>query len=183
MFSALLNAVVLATTLACQQGERRESPGEVAAALPARPTPIPTPDADVRAAQVELAEDRAESRLRDGLAALDGVLSVHEHLGLDNGNEAPFLAQRRVSGEGVGVASRQAGVGRPGPMVMTARHLANRAPRSRYSARRSRSPSSPSVMSSPEVPARGVVPLSTLMPGRIPCPDKTCPSGVPSSAA
>ncbi|HEY8174829.1 MAG TPA: transglycosylase SLT domain-containing protein [Gemmatimonadaceae bacterium] len=59
MFGALLHTVVLATTLACQQGERRESPGEVAATLPARPTPVPTPDADVRAAQIELAEGRA----------------------------------------------------------------------------------------------------------------------------
>jgi len=53
-------------------------------------------------------------------------------------------------------------------MVITARHLANLAPRRAYSFRRSRRPSRPSVTSSPGKPASGTVPLSTLMPGRMP---------------
>lgn len=59
MITGLLHAMLLAATLSCQQGERRESHGEVAATLPTRPTPVPTPDRDVRAAQIELAEGRA----------------------------------------------------------------------------------------------------------------------------
>lgn len=59
MLNGLLPAIVLASTMACQQGDRRDSPGEVSATLPLRPAPIPTPDVDVRAAQVELAEGRA----------------------------------------------------------------------------------------------------------------------------
>src|SRR5947209_6103988 len=59
-------------------------------------------------------------------------------------------------------------LGMPGPMVKTVRHLAKRAPRVRYSARRSRRPSRPSVICSPGKPARATVPLSTLMPGKIP---------------
>lgn len=55
----VLHALLLASTIACQQGERREARGEVAVMLPLRPTPIPTPDTDVRSAQVELAEGRA----------------------------------------------------------------------------------------------------------------------------
>jgi hypothetical protein len=53
-------------------------------------------------------------------------------------------------------------------MTMTARHLANLAPSSAYSASRPRRPSSPSVTVSPGRPASGLVPVSTLMPGSIP---------------
>jgi hypothetical protein len=53
-------------------------------------------------------------------------------------------------------------------MDRTARHLVNRAPRSWYSARRSRRPSRPSVTFSPVAPASGFAPLSTLMPGNDP---------------
>lgn len=55
---SVLHTLLLAVTLSCQQGDRRESPGEVAATLPLHPAPVPTPDPDVRAAQVELAEGR-----------------------------------------------------------------------------------------------------------------------------
>ena len=53
-------------------------------------------------------------------------------------------------------------------MSITARHFANRAPSSRYSTSRARSPSRPSVTSSSGDFASGVVPLSTLMPGMMP---------------
>jgi soluble lytic murein transglycosylase len=56
--NSLLHTLLFAATVACQQGERRESPGEVATALPTRPAPIPTDDADVRAAQLQLSEGR-----------------------------------------------------------------------------------------------------------------------------
>ena len=53
-------------------------------------------------------------------------------------------------------------------MAMTARHFVNFAPSSLYSARRSRSPSRPSVTVSPSAPASGFAPLSTLIPGKDP---------------
>lgn len=59
MLHVLLSGLLLAATASCQQGDRRESAGEVAAALPPTPAPVPTTDEDVRAAQVELAEGRA----------------------------------------------------------------------------------------------------------------------------
>src|SRR5437773_3214061 len=60
-------------------------------------------------------------------------------------------------------------VGILSPMLITARHLANRAPNCRYSASRSRSPSRPSVTFSPGKFAIALAPLSTLIPGMIPC--------------
>lgn len=58
MITGFVYALVLAAVLACQEGDRRESPGDVGATLPLRPAPIPTTDPDVRAAQVELSEGR-----------------------------------------------------------------------------------------------------------------------------
>ena len=55
------------------------------------------------------------------------------------------------------------------PMVITARHFAKRAPNSLYSASRSRNPSRPSVIFSPGKFAIAFAPLSTLIPGMIPC--------------
>src|SRR5580700_868944 len=68
------------------------------------------------------------------------------------------------------------------PMSMTARHFANLAPSPRYSTSRSRSPSSPSVMTSPGQNDSAFVPLSTLMPGSDPPPAISLTSGVPSRA-
>ncbi len=67
-------------------------------------------------------------------------------------------------------------------MEYVARHLANRAPSSAYSASRSRSPSRPSVTVSPSASASGFAPMSTLMPGMIPFAVSTSRSGVPSAA-
>lgn len=52
-------ALALAAAVGCHQDASRESRGEVANVLPVTPAPVPTPDADVRAAQAELAEGRA----------------------------------------------------------------------------------------------------------------------------
>ena len=60
-------------------------------------------------------------------------------------------------------------VGMLSPIAITARHLAKRAPNCRYSANRSRKPSRPSVIFSPGKFAIALAPLSTLMPGMIPC--------------
>ena len=68
------------------------------------------------------------------------------------------------------------------PIVITARHFAKRAPSSRYSASRSRSPSSPSVTVSPSASARGFAPVSTLIPGTIPLDSSSFGNGVPSEA-
>ena len=57
--NGLLHGLVIALTLSCQPGERRESTGEVAVTLPTTPVPVPTLDADVQRAQIELAEGRA----------------------------------------------------------------------------------------------------------------------------
>ena len=65
-------------------------------------------------------------------------------------------------------------------MVMTARHFVNLAPISRYSSRRSRRPSRPSVTVSPSAPASGLAPLSTLMPGMTPASSSTFVKGTPS---
>src|SRR6185436_3078916 len=51
-------ALMLVGALACQQREGRDSPGDVGMTLPLRPEPVSTADADVRAAQTELAEGR-----------------------------------------------------------------------------------------------------------------------------
>ncbi|MEX2152105.1 MAG: transglycosylase SLT domain-containing protein [Gemmatimonadaceae bacterium] len=59
MITGLLHALLLTAALSCQQGERRESAGEVAVRLPVTPTPVPTEDPDVRRAQTELADGRA----------------------------------------------------------------------------------------------------------------------------
>ena len=85
---------------------------------------------------------------------VDRVVAVHEHFGLDDRHDAGLLAQRGVAGERVRVHV-DAVVGRATAALdavsieYVARHLANLAPRSRYSARRSRSPSRPSVTVSP----------------------------------
>ena len=65
-------------------------------------------------------------------------------------------------------------------MSMTARHFAKRAPSLWYSARRSRSPSRPSVIVSFGKPASGFAPVSTLMPGTMPSFARYCGNGVPS---
>ena len=53
-------------------------------------------------------------------------------------------------------------------MVITARHLAKRAPSLKYSSRRFGRPSRPSVTFSPGCSGRFFAPASTLMPGMIP---------------
>src|SRR6478672_10285326 len=67
------------------------------------------------------------------------------------------------------------------PRVITARHFAKRAPSSRYSFRRSRSPSRPSVTVSPSASASGFAPVSTLIPGTIPFDSSNFGKGVPSA--
>ncbi len=93
----------------------------------------------------QLGEDRLEHRLGDLLGTLDRMLAVHQHLGLDDRRDACLLAERRVASKRVRIDGDRVVVGRSSPIAITARHLAKRAPRSRYSARRSRRPSSPSV--------------------------------------
>ncbi len=69
----------------------------------------------------------------------------------------------------------------PGPIVITARHFANRAPSSWYSASLARRPSRPSVTFSPGALARSVAPMSTLIPGMTPLLSSRFGNGVPSS--
>lgn len=56
--SRSIHALFLASA-ACQQGDRRESAGEVVAIVPLRPAPVTSFDEDVRAAQDELTEGHA----------------------------------------------------------------------------------------------------------------------------
>ena len=58
--------------------------------------------------------------------------------------------------------------------------LSSFAPNPAYSANRSRSPSRPSVIFSPGACARSLAPLSTLIPGMIPCCSSSFGNGVPS---
>ena len=71
----------------------------------------------------------------------------------------------------------------PSPIVITARHLAKRAPRLLYSSSRSRRPSRPSVTFSFGAPARSLAPVSTLIPGMIPLSASSFANGVPSAEA
>ena len=106
---------------------------------------------------------------RDLVATLDRVVAVHQHFGLDDRDDAFVLAQRGVTRERVRVhveavlrRDARADVDHRAP-------LRERAPSSRYSTSRARKPSRPSVTSSSGDSASGVVPLSTLMPGMMPC--------------
>jgi soluble lytic murein transglycosylase len=64
MATGFLHAMMLAVSLSCQQGQQRESTGEVAAILPTTPLPITTRDEDVQRAQTELADGRAAQATR-----------------------------------------------------------------------------------------------------------------------
>lgn len=55
----LAHGITLAVAASCQQADRGASSGDLAATLTAAPKPIATPDEDVRAAEIELAEGRA----------------------------------------------------------------------------------------------------------------------------
>ena len=117
----------------------------------------------------EAAEDRAQRAVGHLVAALDRVRAVHQHLGLDDRDEPALDAQRRVARERVGVGL-DAGVARDpvadldhGPPLREARAEA-------------------AVLADPLAQAveplgdllelrrraSGLVPLSTLMPGRMP---------------
>ena len=102
--------------------------------------------------------------------------------GSTTGTSPASWARAAYRASACALASMQAAVGVSGPIRMTARHLANRAPRAAYSTSRSRSPSSPCVTTSSGDPASGVVPRSTLMPGTIPARLRTSAKGVPSWA-
>ena len=117
----------------------------------------------------ERVEDRMEHRTGHLLATFDGMGPVHEHFRLHDRHNALLLAQRRIPGQGMGVGADTHGAGNESVMRITARHLANRAPMAAYSFSRSRSPSSPSVTVSSGDPASVLAPLSTLIPGMIPC--------------
>ena len=68
--------------------------------------------------------------------------------------------------------------GIPSAIVITALHLANRAPISKYSWSRSLKPSKPSVIFSPENPDKFLAPVSTFIPGITPLSCKTFTRGV-----
>ena len=131
--------------------------------------------------RAELDEDALERRVGDFLAALERVVAVHQHLGLDDRHDAGLLAEGRVARQRMGIGvDREAARESPAPMSITARHLANRAPSSGYSSSRSRRPSRPSVIVSPGKPASAFAPASTLMPGIMPCWARYFGNGTPS---
>jgi len=69
MLNVILHGFVLAAAVSCQQGgDRREAAGEVAPSL--SPPPVTTTDADVRAAQADLAEGRAWAATRRAMPVL-----------------------------------------------------------------------------------------------------------------
>ena len=73
------------------------------------------------------------------------------------------------------------GVGMPAPTLITARHLAKRAPNCLYSPSRCARPSKPCVTVSPGNSGSSTVPLSTLMPGTMPCAFNTSGKGTPAA--
>jgi soluble lytic murein transglycosylase len=58
MMTVLVNGALMLAAVSCQQADRREARGDVST-IRTTPAPVPTPDEDVRAAQVELAEGNA----------------------------------------------------------------------------------------------------------------------------
>lgn len=118
----LLSGLLLVCA-ACQQGEGREAAGEVAAALPLRPPPVPSFDEDVRFAQGELADGRAWAAtlriapaLRDSIRRTpEAILVAARAAAAWNGWEAvdsllidePWLSSR-FSGEGHELLARSA---------------------------------------------------------------------------
>jgi hypothetical protein len=131
---------------------------------------------------VELVEQRDERGLRDVEAAIDVVVAVHQHLGLDDRHDPRLLAERGVAGERVGI-----GVDAIGARDVLA-DVDDRAPLGEAGAElvifgsRSRRPSRPSVIFSPGAAARSLAPVSTLMPGTAPASAISLTSGVPSAA-
>src|SRR5688572_16333913 len=71
-WQCMIGVVMLAAvaSLACQQGESRESAGDVGVRLPLRPAPVESRDSAVRAAQVELMDGRAARATRLVMPAL-----------------------------------------------------------------------------------------------------------------
>src|SRR6478735_7010522 len=82
----------------------------------------------------------------DLLAAVNRMRSVHQYFRLDDRNKVLFLTEAAYRARAWALALMQAWLGRVLLILMTARHFAKRAPISRYSERRSRSPSRPSVI-------------------------------------
>jgi soluble lytic murein transglycosylase len=123
MIGVLMHGVLLASAAACQQGERRESAGDVAATVPMRPTPVSSFDDDVRAAQGELAEGRGwfatrrvapalkDSVRRTPEAVLVAARAAAAWAGWDEVQkllvDEPWLASR-FSGEGHELLARSA---------------------------------------------------------------------------
>src|SRR5215475_979051 len=96
------------------------------------------------------------------------MVPVHQHFRLDDRHQTLLLAERCITAEGLCI-DFHADLARELIFDQNyARHLAKRAPNSRYSWSRSRSPSSPSVTFSSGHPASGLAPVSTLIPGMMP---------------
>jgi hypothetical protein len=97
----------------------------------------------------------------------NGVRTVHEHFRFDDWHEIAFLAECRVTRQCLRVRlDARAGWNSP----------PNRddcAPLRKPRTKRSRNPSSPSVIFSPGKFAIAFAPLSTLIPGTIPCCSST----------
>src|SRR6266566_3176572 len=114
-------------------------------------------------------ENEFQRLLGDLEMPLDRVCTIHEHFRLNDWHKVRFLAQCRVTRQQFCICLD----------ASACRNLVanadDRAPfgkarsNCRYSASRLRSPSRPSVIFSPGKFAIGFAPLSTLMPGMIPC--------------
>ena len=121
--------------------------------------------------EVELLEDRLQHVSGDVRRFARWLwVAVHQHLGLDDGDQSGFLRERREAGQldGVGVDARLGRRARPDGV--------DGAPLGEASAQLAvlRQPIAQPVQAlgtfSPGAPARALAPLSTLMPGMIPRP-------------
>ena len=89
--------------------------------------------------KIELLERGLQNALGDGIASVGVVIAVHQHFGLNDRDDAFLLAQRGIAPRARGVGQMQAWLGIFGPS-RSPRHLANLAPRLRYSITGSRKP-------------------------------------------
>ena len=60
---------------------------------------------------MQLIKYHLQCLIRDGLAALNRMIAVHEHFGFDNRHDLLFLAQGRIAGQRLGIGLDGIGAG------------------------------------------------------------------------
>jgi len=114
-------------------------------------------------------EHALQDGVRDFLAALDGMIPIHQHLGLDDRDDARFLAKRRIARQAFGIGIDRVGRGDAGTDVDHRAPLGEARPELVV-------PGQPFAQTVQALgdglaakPASGFAPMSTLMPGIMLC--------------